>query len=103
VGLFLAGCVVDAAFAPRGTLVGPTLLSVWYAATARDRPQAIAGWLVAAALAAGTLAAIGDVGGIGVSVQKDDGGLVRAAALGVTLCVAGLVTLWAARRRREAP
>jgi hypothetical protein len=104
-GLFLAGCLVDAAVAPRGTLVGPALLAVWFAATARDRLQAVAGWLVAAALAAGTVAAVADLGGIDVSVQKDDGGLVRAAALGVVLCVAGLVTLASAdpRRAREAP
>lgn len=96
--LFVGGCVLDAVFAPSGTLVGPALLAVWFAATARDRVQAVAGWFVAVALGAGTLAAVADLDGIAAAVQKDEGGLVRSVALGVTLCVAGAALVWTAAR-----
>ena len=99
--MFLAGCLADAAFAPTGSLFGPALLAVWFAASARDRLQAVAGWLVAVALLAATFASITDRGVS--SLDKHDGGLARSAALGVTLCVIGLTSLVAARAPRAAP
>jgi hypothetical protein len=92
-GLLLVGCVVDAALVPSASLLGPTLLAVWFAASARDRVEAAIGWLVAVGLTAATLAARADVAGIGVSMERQDGSLARTAALGVTVFVIGLVTL----------
>jgi hypothetical protein len=99
-GMFLAGCLADAALAPSGSLFGPALLAVWFAASARDRVQAVAGWLVAAALLAATLASVTDLTGIRSSLEKHDGGLARSAALGMTLCVVGLASLLTARAPR---
>lgn len=96
-GVFLAGCLADAAFAPSGSLFGPALLAVWFAASARHRTQAVAGWLLAAALTTATVASITDLAGISSSVAKDDGGLARSAALGITLCVVGLASLVTSR------
>jgi Concanavalin A-like lectin/glucanases superfamily len=92
-GMLLVGCVVDAAFAPSATLVGPALLAAWFAASARDRAEAVSGWLVAIGLTAATVASLADLAGFGIRMQRDDGGFARSAALGVTLFVIGLVIL----------
>jgi hypothetical protein len=92
-GLLLLGCLVDAVLAPSASLLGPTLLAVWFAASASDRVEAAIGWLVAVGLTTATLAARADVAGIDVRMQRDDGGLARTGALGVTMLVIGLVTL----------
>jgi hypothetical protein len=91
VGVVLAGCVADAVSAPAGTLFGPTLLAGWFAATARNRVEAVSGWLVSAALVGATVASLVDLGGIGAWTQRADGGLSRTAALGVAVIVIGLV------------
>lgn len=91
-GLFLLGCLVDAAFVPSVTLFGPTLLAVWFATSAKDRVEAAIGWLVAAALTALSAASLADPE-VAIRIQRDDGGLARSAALGVTLLAIGLVTL----------
>jgi hypothetical protein len=100
--MILAGCLADAAIAPTGTLFGPALLAVWFAISARDRIQAVAGWLVAAALVAASVASITDRAGIRSSLEKHGGGLARSASLGITLCVIGLATLVTARDPRAA-
>ncbi len=92
-GLLLVGCVIDAVFAPSATLVGPALLAGWFAATARDRVEAVTGWLVATGLAVVTVASLADLDWLGIRMDRDDGGLARSAALGVTLFVIGLVML----------
>jgi hypothetical protein len=91
--MVLVGCAVDAAFVPSATLFGPTLLAVWFAASASRRIEAASGWLLASALMAATAASLAGVAWFGIRLQKDDGGLARSAALGVALCVIGLVML----------
>jgi hypothetical protein len=102
-GMILAGCFVDAVFAPSVTLFGPTLLAVWFAVSADDRGEAAVGWLVACMLTLVTAASLTDLAGVGSRMQRDDGGLARSAALGVTLVAIGLVMLRRSppsRRRR---
>jgi hypothetical protein len=97
-GMILIGCVVDAVFAPSITLFGPTLLAVWFALSAEDGREAVVGWLVTCALTLVTAASLTDLAGIESRMQRDDGGLARSAALGVTLVAIGLVML-----RRDPP
>jgi Concanavalin A-like lectin/glucanases superfamily len=97
-GMILVGCVVDAVFAPSVTLFGPTLLAVWFAVSAEDGGEAAVGWLVTCALTLVTAASLTDLAGIESRLQRDDGGLARSAALGVTLVAIGLVML-----RRDPP
>jgi hypothetical protein len=91
--MLLVGCAVDAAFEPSATLVGPALLALWFAASATERAEATIGWLIAIGLTAATVVSLADVAGIGIRMQRDDGGLARSAALGVTLFFIGLVML----------
>jgi len=52
-----------------------------------------------------TAASLTDLAGIGSRMQRDDGGLARSAALGVTLVAIGLVMLGSdppSRRKRAA-
>jgi hypothetical protein len=90
IGMVSAGFVVDAALAPAGTLVGPTVLAAWFAATASARAEAVIGWVCAAGLAAGTAASLTIAGGAGAWTQRADGGLARATALGAMLLVVGV-------------
>jgi hypothetical protein len=92
-GMLLVGCIVDAGLVPSATLFGPTLLAMWFAASARDRAEAAIGWLLTIGLTAATVASLADLGGIAIRMQKDDGGLARSAALGITLLVIGLAML----------
>ena len=91
--MLLVGCAVDAAFEPSATLFGPALLALWFAASATERAEATTGWLIAIGLTAATVVSLADVAGIGIRMQRDDGGLARSAALGVTLFFIGLVML----------
>ena len=61
-GMLLVGCAVDAAFGPSATLFAPTLLAVWFAASATDHAEAAAGWLVAVGLTAARVASLADCG-----------------------------------------
>jgi hypothetical protein len=90
IGMVSAGCVVDAALAPAGTLLGPTVLAAWFAATASARAEAVIGWMCAAGLAGATAASLTVAGGAGAWTQRADGGLARAAALGAMLLVVGV-------------
>jgi hypothetical protein len=91
--MILVGCVVDAVVAPSVTLLGPTLLAVWFALSADDGAEAAVGWLVTCVLTLVTVASLADLAGVGTRMQRDDGGLARSAALGVTLVAIGLVML----------
>ncbi len=100
VGMLLFGLVVDAAFAPRATVFGPTLLAVWFAATARSRAEAVSGWFVAIGLTGVTVVSLSDLAGMGILIQKDDGAIARSVALGITLLVIGIVMLRSNTRSR---
>jgi hypothetical protein len=100
VGMLLFGFVVDVAFAPHATVIGPTLLAVWFATTARSRAEAASGWFVAIGLTGATVVSLADLAGMGIRMQKDDGGIARSLALGTTLLVMGLVTLRCNTRSR---
>jgi hypothetical protein len=91
--MLLFGFVVDTALTPRATVFGPTLLAVWFAATARSRAEAVSGWFVAIGLTGATILSLTDFAGMGIRIQKDDGTVARSAALGITLIVIGLVML----------
>jgi hypothetical protein len=99
--MILVGCLLDAAFAPSITLFGPALLAVWFALLADDGAEAAVGWLVTCALALVTAASLTDLAGVGTKMQRDDGGLARSAALGVTLVAIGLVMLRRSRPSRR--
>ena len=87
-GLVVLGFLLDLALLPSGTAFGALLLAVWFAATATDRVETIAGWLMAGALAlvnAGALVGVADV------MARGDGGIERSSALGGVLLVVGLL------------
>jgi predicted Kef-type K+ transport protein len=96
--MVLVGSILDAVFAPSVTLLGLTLLAIWFAVSADDRGEAAVGWLVTCVLTLVTAASLTDLAGVGSRMQRDDGGLARSAALGVTLVAIGLVML-----RRDPP
>jgi hypothetical protein len=103
--MVVVGSILDVVFAPSVTLLGPTLLVVWFAVSADDRGEAAVGWLVTCVLILVTAASLTDLAGVGSRMQRDDGGLARSAALGVTLVAIGLVMLRRdppSRRRRAA-
>jgi hypothetical protein len=89
--IVLGGVVLDLALVPSATAFGPALLAAWFAATATRRREAVGGWLVAGAALAVSVASLAAPSAIGAWVQRDDGGVVRTAAVGVALVVAGLV------------
>jgi hypothetical protein len=97
VALFLAGSVVDAALAPSHTLIGPTLVAMWYALTASRRDEAAAICLLAAAFTGLTVASAA----AGLEPAHDEGGIARSAALGVLLVTVGSLSARHASRGRE--
>jgi hypothetical protein len=90
VALFVLGVIVDAAFAPTGTLFGPTLVALWLAATSASRMERTAFLLAAFACVGLSIASIADIAGIGDAFTHDDGGIARSAALGVMLLLASV-------------
>jgi concanavalin A-like lectin/glucanase superfamily protein len=90
VALFVAGSVLDAAFAPSDTLIGPALVATWFAATAVRREETVTMYVLAAAFAALTIVSIAQPGA--VPLPHNDDGVVRSAALGLVLVVSGLVS-----------
>jgi Concanavalin A-like lectin/glucanases superfamily len=98
VALFLAGSVIDVWLSSPGTVIGPCLVAVYYAATARRRAVAVGMSAVAALLVAVT--ALSLAGDAGADLARDEGGVARSAALGLVLVVAGLLA--ARRGSREA-
>ena len=101
VAMILVGCIVDALFAPSVTLFGPTLLAVWFALSADDGVEAAVGWLVTCVLTLVAAVSLTDLAGVGTRMQRDEGGLARSAALGVTLVAIGLVMLCRSRPSRQ--
>jgi hypothetical protein len=81
------GFLLDLALMPSGTVFGAWLLAVWFAATATDRVETAAGWLMAGPLAAVNAAALAGVADV---MARGDGGVARAVALGGVLLVAGV-------------
>jgi hypothetical protein len=91
VALFVAGSLLDALLAPADTVVGPALVAAWFGATSSQRDEKRAMFLLAAALAAVTAVSTADPGAL--PVPHADGGVVRAAALGLVLVLAGVFSL----------
>ena len=98
-GLFLAGCLIDAAIAPSASLVGPALVAAWLAATASTRVETAGFVIAAAALTALTIAWLGDPAEAGEGLTRADGAIARSVALGALLVVAGAVRLGRRRTR----
>ena len=98
IALFIAGSVVDAAFAPSDTLVGPTLVAIWCGATAAHRDEWVSMFALAAAFALATILAIAVPAAL--PLPDDNGGVVRAAALGLLLLTAGAPRARRARKPR---
>jgi hypothetical protein len=90
VGLFVLGSVGDAAVAPLGTLIGPTLISLWLDATASSRAQAVSFLLTAVVLTGPTVASLTDIAGVDDALSRADGPMARTAALGTLFTLAGL-------------
>jgi hypothetical protein len=93
-----AGLLIDVLLAPSGAVVGPALLAGWLAATARDRVEAVALWVLAAVCLFITWASLARVELLGLRLSADDGGPARAAALGMLLFVSSLLGLRRAAR-----
>ena len=91
VALFVAGSLVDVAFAPRDTLIGPALVAAWCAVTASGRAERVAMSALAAVFAAVTVVSI--AGQDSLPLPPDAGGVVRAAGLGLVLAAAALPRL----------
>jgi hypothetical protein len=91
VGLFVAGSVADAAFAPRDTLIGPALVALWCAAVASRRWGKASLYALAGAFAALTIFSLTgqDLG----PLPADAGGTVRAGALGLVLALVAVLNL----------
>jgi hypothetical protein len=90
IGLFLAGSVVDVALAPSDTLIGPILVTVWYAVTASNPDEATSLYLIAAGFAALTVASVARPGGL--VLAPGEGGIARSTAFGLLLVTVGLLT-----------
>jgi hypothetical protein len=93
VGLFVLGSFVDAALAPSGTLVGPTLVALWLAATASSRIETVSFLLAAGVFSGLTIASLEDLAGLQVVLSRAEGAIARTAALGVLFLLGGLQSL----------
>ena len=89
VALFLAGSAVDVWLTGPGTVIGPTLVAIWYAHTTRRRVVAMSMFVVAAVLTGVTVVAI--AGQTGYELVRDGGGVARSAALGLVLVTGGVL------------
>ena len=90
VALFVAGSVLDALLSPSDTLVGPALVAAWCGASAPQRDERTAMYVLAGAFGVVTLVAVADPGAL--PFPRDDGGVVRAAALGLLLITGGVLS-----------
>jgi hypothetical protein len=100
VALFVAGSLVDVAFAPSDTLVGPALVAIWCAATWSHRDERVTMYVLSAAFAAATILSVVDPAAL--PLPRDAGGVVRSVALGLWLAAAGLLSLRHSRRATPA-
>jgi hypothetical protein len=101
VALFVAGSLVDAAFAHGDTLMGPTLVALWCGATSTDRSEMVGMYALSAAFAAVTILPVAAPAAL--PLPHDDGAVVRSAALGLLLATAGALSAWNSLRNRRAP
>jgi hypothetical protein len=88
VALFVAGSAADAALTPSDTLIGPTLVALWFALVASRRGEAAVMWVLVAAFAGVTVVSVADPGAL--ALGHDHGGIARSAALGLLIATAGL-------------
>ena len=93
VALFVIGSLVDAAFAPVGTLVGPALVAAWLAATASDRAEAAVFLLAAVAFAGLTVASLADLETVRAAFDRGGDAIARAVALGALFVLVGAAQL----------
>jgi hypothetical protein len=100
VALFVAGSLVDVAFAPSDTLIGAALVAVWFGAISSHRDGRVSMYGLSAAFAAVTVLSVADP--TQLALPRDAGGVVRSAALGLMLATAGLLSLRRSRRARPA-
>jgi concanavalin A-like lectin/glucanase superfamily protein len=98
--LFVAGSLVDVAFAPSDTLIGPALVALWWGATSSHRDERVIMYVLSGAFAALTIVATTDQASL--PLPFDDGGVVRSATLGLLLATVGLLSLRHGRRGRPA-
>jgi hypothetical protein len=89
--LFLAGSAIDVSLGRPGTVIGPGLVAIWYAFTARRRIVAASMLAVGALLAAVTLVAL--TGQPWEDLARAGGAFARSAALGLVLVVGGLLAV----------
>jgi hypothetical protein len=99
--LFVAGSLVDVAFAPVDTLIGPALVASWCAATATHRDERMIIYALAAACAVVTIVAIAHQATL--PLPLDAGGVVRSAALGTLLAVIAVLSVLRSRRAPHPP
>ena len=101
--LFLAGSVVDEVLVPTVTLVGATLVAIWFALTASHRSEAMLMYLIAAVFTGLSVMSLAGWGGL--EPARDDGGIARSAALGLLLVTAGALSAYRGLRGdgRRAP
>ena len=90
VGLFVLGSVGDAALAPSGTFIGPSLVALWLGATASSRAEAVSFLLAAVVLAGLTVASLAEIAGVDVAASRADGAIARTAAMGMLFMLAGV-------------
>jgi concanavalin A-like lectin/glucanase superfamily protein len=88
--LFALGSFADAVFAPTGTLIGPSLVAVWLAASASNRVESASLFLAAIVGVAVTTASLADVAGVGVALSRNHAAVTRTAALGAIFVLAGV-------------
>jgi hypothetical protein len=94
VGLFVVGSFGDSLLAPTGSLIGPTLVALWLAATASNRVEALAFVLAAVAFALVTIASLAGLAGVlDMALSRNDGATARTAALGALFVLAGAAQL----------
>jgi hypothetical protein len=96
VALLVAGSLADVAFTRTDTVIGAALGALWLAVGGSRRDQRLVMYGLFAGFAAVTVVAVADQAAL--PLPGDDGGTVRAAALGVLLAAVTLLGL-----RRDAP
>ena len=98
-GLFAVGSLLDAVFAPTGTLIGPALVAVWLTATASSRAELVVFMCGAAVCVGLTFGSLTGITGLDTAISaEDDGAVARSVALGALLMLVGLAALFRPRR-----
>jgi hypothetical protein len=100
-GLFLAGSLLDAAFAPAGTAIAPALVAIWLGVRAPGRAQAAIAFVIAAGCAAVTAAALAAPAGSALGNDLD--ATSRSVALGVLFVLIGVSVGYTGAARANGP